>query len=104
VVANNHLSDVVLPLWKRAADDVLKREAILQQVLTADKEVQLYGALTGALTSTVGLTRRLTHVCVCVCVHQAAGKARAVLVACINAAKIKEEPFVRDGECACARV
>ena len=45
LVANNRLSDVVIPLWRRAADDVLKREALVQQLLDADKEVRELGGL-----------------------------------------------------------
>ena len=88
VVANNHLADVIIPLWRRAADDVLKREACLQLLFDSEREV-------------CQPQRRVDPVCRAryehmprSCVAQAAGKARAAMYACINAAKGREEPAV----------
>ena len=38
-VANTFLSEVAIPLWRRAADDVLARERVLRRLLDSDKEV-----------------------------------------------------------------
>jgi hypothetical protein len=133
VAANAALSELVVPLWRRASEEVLSREAALQRLLSSDREVwrcctplpppsvlapnpvcSMVSVWPTAGSQMCRASRMSGH-CPSLdlpcapqgvvrpavlhggvhCLQQAAQRARAALVACVELAKDKEKPMVR---------